>query len=91
MIRMLQIDILVLLHVWARVARKHLESLRFGNCRLIKKPDGSDWELGSGAFGRVVKGLRGGVQVGGDLQELRLLGDYWDSVLSREQVLCVVR
>lgn len=32
-------------------------------CRLIKKPDGSDWELGSGAFGRVVKGLRGGVQV----------------------------
>lgn len=29
----------------------------------MKRPDGSDWELGSGAFGRVVKGLRGGVQV----------------------------
>ena len=31
--------------------------------RIIKKPDGSDWELGAGAFGRVVKGLRAGVQV----------------------------
>lgn len=31
--------------------------------RIIKKPDGRDWELGCGAFGRVVKGLRAGVQV----------------------------
>lgn len=31
--------------------------------RIIKRPDGSDWELGHGAFGRVVKGLRAGVQV----------------------------
>ena len=31
--------------------------------RIIKKPDGRDWELGSGAYGRVVKGLRAGVQV----------------------------
>lgn len=32
-------------------------------CRIIKRPDGRDWELGSGAYGRVVKGLRAGVQV----------------------------
>lgn len=42
---------------------KGLECKHLHMCRLIKRPDGSDWELGSGAFGRVVLGLRGGVQV----------------------------
>eukprot|EP00887_Chlorella_sp_A99_P003887 scaffold11.g3887.t1 len=29
---------------------------------IMKRPDGSDWELGSGGFGRVYKALRNGVQ-----------------------------
>ncbi|DBA72728.1 TPA: hypothetical protein ACH3X2_010124 [Trebouxia sp. C0005] len=29
---------------------------------ICKRPDGSDWVLGIGSFGQVVKGLRGGVQ-----------------------------
>jgi hypothetical protein len=28
----------------------------------MKTPEGEDWELGHGSFGRVVAGLRGGVQ-----------------------------
>ena len=28
----------------------------------MKRPDGSDWELGSGGFGKVYKALRNGVQ-----------------------------
>ena len=28
----------------------------------MKRSDGSDWELGSGNFGKVLKGMRGGVQ-----------------------------
>lgn len=31
--------------------------------RILTRPDGSDWELGEGNFGRVVKGTRDGVQV----------------------------
>ena len=31
-------------------------------CRICKRPNGRDWELGTGAFGRVVKGVRAGVQ-----------------------------
>ena len=30
---------------------------------MMRRPDGSIWELGSGGFGRVVKGVRAGVQV----------------------------
>ena len=28
----------------------------------MKRSDGTDWELGSGNFGKVLKGMRGGVQ-----------------------------
>ena len=28
----------------------------------MKRPDGSEWELGSGGFGKVYKALRNGVQ-----------------------------
>ncbi len=28
----------------------------------MKRSDGSDWELGAGNFGKVLKGMRGGVQ-----------------------------
>lgn len=31
--------------------------------RLCKKPNGEDWVLGTGGYGRVVKGVRGDVQV----------------------------
>ena len=31
--------------------------------RLCKKPNGEDWVLGAGGYGRVVKGVRGDVQV----------------------------
>ena len=31
-------------------------------CSIMKRSDGSDWELGSGNFGKVLKGMRGGVQ-----------------------------
>ena len=30
--------------------------------QIAKRPDGSDWELGSGGFGMVYRGLRNGVQ-----------------------------
>jgi len=30
--------------------------------QVMKRPDGSDWELGSGGFGKVFKALRNGVQ-----------------------------
>ena len=30
--------------------------------RIMKRSDGTDWELGSGNFGKVLKGMRGGVQ-----------------------------
>ncbi len=31
--------------------------------RICKGPNGEDWELGKGTYGRVVKGVRGDVQV----------------------------
>lgn len=31
-------------------------------CRIVQKPDGSDWVLGAGNYGTVLKGVRGDVQ-----------------------------
>jgi len=36
--------------------------LYFAELEIAKRPDGSDWELGSGGFGKVYKALRHGVQ-----------------------------
>lgn len=32
------------------------------SCRIVKRADGSDWELGVGNFGKVLRGMRGEVQ-----------------------------
>lgn len=31
-------------------------------CRIVKRKNGEDWELGAGNFGKVLRGLRGDVQ-----------------------------
>ena len=31
-------------------------------CRIVKRPDGTDWELGTGNFGKVLRGIRDDVQ-----------------------------
>lgn len=38
------------------------QSIDAAEIQIAKRPDGSDWELGSGGFGMVYRGLRNGVQ-----------------------------
>ena len=46
---------------WACVVTLSLVLL--ATCSVCKKPDGSDWLLGTGSFGRVVKGMVNGEEV----------------------------
>lgn len=55
---------------------------------VCKRPDGSDWVLGVGSFGQVVKGLRGGVQ---DVALKMLIGETHYHVNSFRQEIEILK
>ncbi|DBB13762.1 TPA: hypothetical protein ACH3X3_000769 [Trebouxia sp. C0006] len=55
---------------------------------ICKRPDGSDWVLGIGSFGQVVKGLRGGVQ---DVALKMLIGETHYHINSFRQEIEILK
>lgn len=39
-------------------------AIPYEDLEISRRPDGSEWLLGEGRFGKVLKGVKGGVQVG---------------------------